>query len=156
MATQRAPQWSNHSHNHQHSLSNGSSALPSSGSPRSIRSVATGNGSVISSLSTAGVPAPTDDELAGRTYLEWLKAWDDAQVARWLNEIRCGSHVNTFASNDIRGNVLLDVDQQALKEMGVQSVRGGGISQSAFDNARARTPRGAKLIPLCAMRPGRR
>jgi mitogen-activated protein kinase kinase kinase len=114
-------------------MSNGSSALPSSGSPRSIRSVATGSGSVISSLSTAGVPAPTDDELAGRTFLEWLKAWDDAQVARWLNDIRCGSHVSTFASNDIRGNVLLDVDQQALKEMGVQSVRGGGGSmRSAF------------------------
>lgn len=72
----------------------------------------------------AGVPQPTEEELAGRSYLEWLKQWDNDQVAKWLNDNRCGSHAATFAANDIHGNVLLDVDQQALKEMGVQSVCG--------------------------------
>jgi mitogen-activated protein kinase kinase kinase len=72
----------------------------------------------------AGVPQPSEEELNGRTYLEWLKQWDNDQVAKWLNDNRCGSHATTFATNDIRGNVLLDVDQQALKEMGVQSVCG--------------------------------
>lgn len=71
----------------------------------------------------AGVPKPSSDQLAGRTMLEWIRAWEDDDVAQWLEDNRCGAHAQVFASNDIRGNVLLDVDQQALKEMGVKSVR---------------------------------
>lgn len=70
----------------------------------------------------AGVPQPTQEELGGRTYREWIRSWNDDHVAHWLNENKCGAHALTFANNDIRGDVILDVDQQALKEMGVQSV----------------------------------
>lgn len=104
------------------SLSNASNANSANGSPRSVQSG--GGASTVTSVSSmgGGVPQPSEEELNGRTYLEWLKSWDDTMVARWLTDNRCGSHANTFAVNDIRGNVLLDVDQQALKEMGVQSV----------------------------------
>lgn len=71
----------------------------------------------------AGVPQPTAEELNGRTYFEWIRSWNDDHVAQWLADNRCGAHALTFANNDIRGGVILDVDQQALKEMGVQSVR---------------------------------
>ena len=103
------------------SLMNGGS------SPRSIASLSSMSSSAAIATaspmqSKAGVPQPTDDELAGRSYLDWLKSWDDFQVARWLSDNRCTSHAATFAANDIRGNVILDVDQSALKEMGVQSV----------------------------------
>ncbi|KAL7337052.1 hypothetical protein BJY59DRAFT_640864, partial [Rhodotorula toruloides] len=52
--------------------------------------------------------------------------WDDSHVSLWLSTTLPPSISHTyaplFASNDIRGNVLLEVDQQALKEMGVRSV----------------------------------
>ena len=56
-----------------------------------------------------------------------LPRWDDAQVATWLaNALPTLASKNdyaaTFAENDIRGSVLLEVDQTALKEMGVKSV----------------------------------
>lgn len=54
-----------------------------------------------------------------------LPRWDDAQVAAWLTAALptlANNYADTFASNDIRGSVLLEVDQSALKEMGVKSV----------------------------------
>ena len=58
----------------------------------------------------------------GRTYLAFIKSWDDDHVGRWLYEVHVGQYADVFRTNDIRGDVLLDVDQQALKEMGVRSV----------------------------------
>lgn len=94
-----------------------------------LSSFGSGSGSSMHSRSTtttaqapAGVPQPTQEELGGRTYLEWIRAWTDDHVAQWLADNRCAAHALTFANNDIRGDVILDVDQQALKEMGVQSV----------------------------------
>ena len=40
----------------------------------------------------------------------------------WLQSLRLGAHSATFARNDISGAVLFDVDQSALKEMGISSV----------------------------------
>ncbi|GAA5868144.1 hypothetical protein JCM3774_001036 [Rhodotorula dairenensis] len=54
-----------------------------------------------------------------------LPRWDDAQVATWLATALptlANNYAQTFAENDIRGGVLLEVDQTALKEMGVKSV----------------------------------
>ncbi|GAA5984256.1 hypothetical protein JCM10908_006112 [Rhodotorula pacifica] len=56
-----------------------------------------------------------------------LPRWDDSQVANWLASAlptlaAVNNYAETFASNDIRGSVLLEVDQTALKEMGVKSV----------------------------------
>ena len=66
--------------------------------------------------------SPVSFEGRGRTYLEHLKSWNDEEVTRWLGEVKLGQYAQVFAANDIRGNVLLDVDQQALKEMGIKSV----------------------------------
>jgi len=62
--------------------------------------------------------APTEPP-AGISYSAFLKTWKDEDVARWLNEIKCGSHDVTFKANDIRGDVLLELDEITLKEMGI-------------------------------------
>ncbi|KAF5380998.1 hypothetical protein D9615_003985 [Tricholomella constricta] len=58
----------------------------------------------------------------GVQYTEFIRTWTDAHVARWLTDIKCGNHAATFKANDIRGDILLELDQQTLKEMGVSSI----------------------------------
>ncbi|KDR81649.1 hypothetical protein GALMADRAFT_239724 [Galerina marginata CBS 339.88] len=58
----------------------------------------------------------------GMSYSAFLRTWTDEHVARWLTEIKCGSHDETFKANDIRGDVLLELDQITLKEMGISSI----------------------------------
>lgn len=66
---------------------------------------------------TSSLEAPPD-----MPFPEYLRTWDDSTVARWLSDIRCGHLANTFSANDIRGDVLLELDQLTLKEMGMSSV----------------------------------
>ncbi|BGO91424.1 ATP binding [Rhodotorula toruloides] len=74
---------------------------------------------------TGAVSTPSSSGSAGLDYAS-LASWDDSHVSLWLSTTLPPSISHTyaplFASNDIRGNVLLEVDQQALKEMGVRSV----------------------------------
>ncbi|KAK4051090.1 ATP binding [Microbotryomycetes sp. JL221] len=65
---------------------------------------------------------PEDPDALKRPYQDFVKTWDDDKVAQWLSDIGVGQLQDTFKRNDIRGHVLLDVDQTALKEMGVRSV----------------------------------
>lgn len=58
----------------------------------------------------------------GVAYNEFIRTWTDHHVARWLADIKCGSHASTFKANDIRGDILLELDQITLKEMGVSSI----------------------------------
>lgn len=58
----------------------------------------------------------------GVQYTEFIRTWSDNHVARWLTDIKCGNHAATFKANDIRGDILLELDQQTLKEMGVSSI----------------------------------
>lgn len=59
---------------------------------------------------------------AGVSYLAFLRTWTDDDVLRWLTEIKCNCHGETFKSNDIRGDILLELDQMTLKEMGIVSI----------------------------------
>ncbi|KAG6879977.1 hypothetical protein C0992_008570 [Termitomyces sp. T32_za158] len=59
---------------------------------------------------------------SGLQYIDFIRTWNDSHVSRWLSEIKCASHAQTFKANDIRGDVLLELDQQTLKEMGVASI----------------------------------
>lgn len=59
------------------------------------------------------------DPPKGMSYAAYLRSWSDEQVARWLYEIKCPNHQDTFRANDIRGDVLLDLDQKTLLDMGV-------------------------------------
>jgi len=59
---------------------------------------------------------------SGVQYIDFIRTWSDNHVARWLADIKCGSHAASFKMNDIRGDILLELDQQTLKEMGVSSI----------------------------------
>ncbi|KAI5833967.1 ste11-like protein [Schizophyllum commune Tattone D] len=59
---------------------------------------------------------------SGMSYADFIRTWNDTHVARWLSEIKCGGHAATFRENDIRGDVLLELDQATLKEMGIASI----------------------------------
>ena len=58
----------------------------------------------------------------GVTFLELIKTWSDSDVARWLSENKIGHLANVFKTNDIRSDVILDLNQESLKEMGIKSV----------------------------------
>ena len=58
----------------------------------------------------------------GVTFLELINTWADSDVARWLSENKVGHLANAFKTNDIRGDVILDLNQEYLKEMGIKSV----------------------------------
>lgn len=59
---------------------------------------------------------------AGMSFADYLKTWSDTQTARWLAECKCSHHAETFKANDIRGDILLELDQATLKEMGIASI----------------------------------
>ena len=105
------------------SLSNSSSAsnASSAGIALSIRP-GTSLGSSRGVEQPLRSPSSAEGSRRGRSYLEYLKSWSDEEVTRWLVEVKLGQYAQVFSANDIRGNVLLDVDQQALKEMGIKSV----------------------------------
>ncbi|QRV86100.1 mitogen activated protein kinase kinase kinase [Ceratobasidium sp. AG-Ba] len=58
----------------------------------------------------------------GVSYADFVRSWNDKEIATWLTQLGCAHQATTFSDNDIRGNVLLDLDQHALKEMEVTSV----------------------------------
>jgi len=58
----------------------------------------------------------------GVTFLDLIKTWTDSDVARWLFEHKVGHLTNVFKTNDIRSDVILDLNQESLKEMGIKSV----------------------------------
>ncbi|KAG2134409.1 Pkinase-domain-containing protein [Suillus bovinus] len=58
----------------------------------------------------------------GTTFSDFMRTWNDAHVAKWLADNKCSAHVATFKNNDIRGDILLELDQDTLKEMGISSI----------------------------------
>ncbi|KAA1091913.1 ATP binding [Puccinia graminis f. sp. tritici] len=67
-------------------------------------------------------PSPGPTQPTTGTFIDFLRTWDDQHVARWLTDIKLPHLAPIFAENDIIGDILLDVDQSALKEMGVTKV----------------------------------
>jgi mitogen-activated protein kinase kinase kinase len=59
---------------------------------------------------------------SGMAYRDFIRTWTDNHVVRWLTNIKCGNHAELFKANDIRGDVLLELDQDTLKEVGVASI----------------------------------
>ncbi|SNX86175.1 probable MAPKK kinase Kpp4 [Melanopsichium pennsylvanicum] len=112
--------------------------------------------------SNAGSPRsrPTTPLSAGfiqsATTYDDLARWQDTDVAAWLNTNRLAHHASTFAENDIRGSILLDVDQAALKHMGITMVKDRVrihaaiklLNKRCADAAIARRPSVASLPPL--------
>ena len=74
----------------------------------------------------------------GTNYADFLRTWSDSHVSTWLTNIKCGHHSSTFRASDIRGDVLLELDQVNLKEIGVVSVGDRLRILSAVKNLRQR------------------
>lgn len=62
------------------------------------------------------------DPPPGVSYLDFVRQWTDQHVALWLQSCKCSNQAEVFADNDIRGDVVLDLDHATLKEMGIVSV----------------------------------
>ncbi len=71
---------------------------------------------------TASSPNSTLEPPPGMSFAEYLKTWSDSQTIRWLAESKCTHLAETFKANDIRGDILLELDQATLKEMGITSI----------------------------------
>lgn len=57
-----------------------------------------------------------------RSFASYLCSWGEGEVAEWLGVYKCGHYAAAFQRNDITGQVLLDLDVNALKEIGVSKV----------------------------------
>ncbi|KAG9318895.1 Pkinase-domain-containing protein [Chiua virens] len=64
----------------------------------------------------------TLDPPPGTPFPDFLKSWSDIHVAKWLSDIKCTPHVDIFKEHDIRGDILLELDHDTLKEMSISSV----------------------------------
>lgn len=71
-----------------------------------------------SSMSTNSILDPPH----GTTFSDFMRTWNDVHVARWLADNKCSAHIPAFKDNDIRGDILLELDQDTLKEMGISSI----------------------------------
>lgn len=106
------------------SSSNGSVGVglgAGAGSRPATPSSAGSNGAAAFAQLTAPA-APLITASMGGLALEEVKQWGDAQVHAWLASNRLSQYGPVFARNDIIGEVLLDVDQNALKEMGILAI----------------------------------
>ncbi|KAF8522265.1 Pkinase-domain-containing protein [Hysterangium stoloniferum] len=79
---------------------------------------------LLRSLSRPNTPVQnlTLDPPQGISFPDFLRQWNDQHVARWLADNKCVHHAQTFANHDIRGDILLDLEQQTLRDMGIPSV----------------------------------
>lgn len=82
------------------------------------------NGSNSSNSAAGG--GPSLEPPHGVSYADFIASWGDAHVARWLAALdphgKCAAHAGAFRAADVRGSVLLDLDQPSLKEIGVTSI----------------------------------
>ncbi|KAJ7632660.1 ste11-like protein, partial [Roridomyces roridus] len=100
-----------------------SPATPGAGfAPRSFTSAIRGHNSPFPATPTTAVGMYSFDAPPNTSYAEFIRTWTDAHVARWLTDIKCANHAATFRANDIRGDILLELDQTTLQEMGVSSI----------------------------------
>ncbi|KAF8625807.1 hypothetical protein AX15_005194 [Amanita polypyramis BW_CC] len=62
------------------------------------------------------------DPPQGMSYADFIRSWSDSHVARWLADIKCSVYAPAFKANDIRGDIILDLDQVSLIEMGISTI----------------------------------
>jgi mitogen-activated protein kinase kinase kinase len=62
------------------------------------------------------------DHPQGVPFTEFVRSWSDSHVARWLADIKCAAYSSTFKAHDIRGDIILDLDQASLVELGVSAI----------------------------------
>ncbi|KAF9288845.1 ATP binding, partial [Mortierella antarctica] len=78
---------------------------------------------------SSGTPTPTTPTFdiytysnSTTSYYETMRQWDDEGISQWLQEIKMTHYDRLFFEHCIRGPALLELDQYALKEIGVKSL----------------------------------
>lgn len=100
----------------------------SSGASRPSTPVSTNVNGLNGASSGSGVSpgGPSLEPPQGIPFVDFLSSWGDAHVARWLAQLdphgKCVAHAPAFRAADIRGSVLLELDQSSLKEIGLTSI----------------------------------
>ncbi|KAI0322221.1 hypothetical protein OF83DRAFT_905882 [Amylostereum chailletii] len=79
-------------------------------------------GSAPGTPTTPSHPSAILEPPPGVKFADYLRSWSDAHVSKWLADIKCAHHASTFKASDIRSDVLLELDQVTLKEMGITSI----------------------------------
>lgn len=51
-----------------------------------------------------------------------VKTWDEDRVADWLRSINCAQYVALFAENNVTGTVLMELDRNTLRDLGIKKV----------------------------------
>ncbi|KAG8733179.1 ATP binding [Ceratobasidium sp. 423] len=90
----------------------------------------------------------------GVSYADFVRGWNDEQIALWLSSLGCAHQASTFGENDIRGNVILDLDQHALKEMEITSVGDRIKILNAIKSLRQQCSKGAGPTPRVLLNGG--
>ncbi|CAE6433499.1 unnamed protein product [Rhizoctonia solani] len=90
----------------------------------------------------------------GVSYADFVRGWNDEQIALWLSSLGCAHQASTFSENDIRGNVILDLDQHALKEMEITSVGDRIKILNAIKSLRQQCSKGAGPTPRVLLNGG--
>ncbi|KAK0544158.1 ATP binding [Tilletia horrida] len=54
--------------------------------------------------------------------VDTIRRWSASDVAAWLSSVRLEAHAPAFEANHINGKVILEVDKNALKNMGITAV----------------------------------
>ncbi|CAE6418691.1 unnamed protein product [Rhizoctonia solani] len=90
----------------------------------------------------------------GVSYADFVRGWNDEQVTLWLASLGCQHQASTFSENDIRGNVILDLDQHALKEMEITSVGDRIKILNAIKTLRQQCSKGAGPTPRVLLNGG--
>lgn len=89
------------------------------------------------------------DPPPGLPYAEFVAQWQDAHIARWLTDNKCAHYIQAFKDNDIRGDIILELDMDTLKEIGLVSVGDRTRIRNAIKQLRQRCQRpsaGPKLL----------
>ncbi|KAF2463489.1 protein kinase byr2 [Lindgomyces ingoldianus] len=51
-----------------------------------------------------------------------VRHWDEDKVGDWLMRINCSQHIELFKKHHINGEILMEIDQTHLKDMGIKKV----------------------------------
>jgi mitogen-activated protein kinase kinase kinase len=89
------------------------------------------------------------DPPPGLSYAEFVAQWHDPHIARWLTDNKCAQYIQAFKDNDIRGDIILELDMDTLKEIGLVSVGDRTRIRNAIKQLRQRCQRpsaGPKLL----------
>lgn len=118
-------------------------------SPTSSHSRGALSNASTASDTTVTHPSNSDSALS-MSFASYLKSWDDGHVSRWLQDHKCGTHAGIFIEHDIRGDVILELDNATLKEMGIASVGDRVRILSAVKQLRQQLSRSKQSAPTVA------